>query len=337
MKLQNIYILTLLSLFGLTVSVFSQGSKGNNITHLLGKKKVTIVITDSGLGGMSVVAGVEEKIKEESPFEEVDLIFFNALPAKGIGYNNMPSAEKKAQVFSEALFSIEKNFSPDIILIACNTLSVVYPLTQFINKSKTPVLGIVDFGVDMILDELKSNSNSNVLLFGTETTIQSGSHKEELVNNGIGENKIVSQACPGLESEIQNDPESFTTLGMIEMYADDAMSKVEYSNQSIIAALCCTHYGFVSDKILTALGKLTSGKVKILNPNEAMIEAVVSFKDAMKIKDVRLSVKVVSQAELSENEIESIGSIIEKKAPLSASALRNYEYTQNLFDYSIND
>lgn len=337
MKLHIRHIFLLLLLVGFTTVVFSQRETDYNLNNFIGKKKIKIAITDSGLGGMSVVAGVEEKLKVQSPFEEVELIFFNALPKKGIGYNSMSSPEKKASVFNEVLAAIEKNYSPDIILIACNTLSVVYPLTKFYRESNTPVLGIVDFGVDMILEELKSNPNSNVVLFGTETTIQSASHKENLINKGISEKNIISQACPGLESEIQNDPESFTTLGMIEMYTDDAISKIDKSDQPVIAALCCTHYGFVSDEILSALKKLTSSEVKILNPNEAMINAVVNYKEASEFSDVKVDVTVTSQAEITENERESIGYIIEKKGPLSAKALRNYEHKQNLFNYSLND
>jgi glutamate racemase len=126
-----------------------------DMDKILNKKKITIVITDSGLGGMSVCGGIEDKLKKFKSFEEINLIFFNSLPEKGIGYNSMPTMEVKAEVFNQALISMEDKFSPDIILIACNTLSIVYPHTQFAQVSKTPVLGIVDFGVSMILSELK--------------------------------------------------------------------------------------------------------------------------------------------------------------------------------------
>jgi glutamate racemase len=334
MKLLIKYIQLTILLFGLNEVVFSQLQSDYNLDNL-NKKKITIVITDSGLGGMSVVAGIEEKLKIYSSFEEVELIFFNALPKKGIGYNTMKSAEKKASVFNEALEAMAAKYSPDLILIACNTLSVVYPLTQFYKESKTPVLGIVDFGVEMIRAELKNNPDANVILLGTETTIESNSHKNKLIANGIKEEKIIPQACPGLESEIQNEPESFTTLSMIEMYTDDALSKIEYSKQPIITGLCCTHYGFVSDEIFASLKKQTSSEVKVLNPNEAMINAIVNYKKENPVDKVKIVVRVLSQAELTENEQESIGLIIEKNAPLSAKALRNYEYIKNLFNYSI--
>ena len=56
--------------------------KKPDLKKLLNKKKITIVITDSGLGGISILAGIEAKLKETRSFEEVNLIFFNALPRK---------------------------------------------------------------------------------------------------------------------------------------------------------------------------------------------------------------------------------------------------------------
>ena len=100
---------------------------------------IRIVVTDSGLGGISVLGELESKLKTARIFNNVELIFFNALYSKDLGYNEIESNREKANIFNNALFSMQDNYHPDIILIACNTLSVIYPITQFSNESKIRV------------------------------------------------------------------------------------------------------------------------------------------------------------------------------------------------------
>lgn len=73
---------------------------------------------------------------------------------------------------------MEEKYVPDLILIACNTLSVVYPHTEFSKNTKTKVLGIVEFGVEQVLEELKKNPDYDVIITGTNTTIESRDHEK---------------------------------------------------------------------------------------------------------------------------------------------------------------
>jgi glutamate racemase len=299
----------------------------------MSKKKITIIVTDSGLGGMSVCAGIEEKLNELKSFEEVNLVYFNSHAEKGSGYNSMPNMERKAEVFNDALISMEEKYSPDLILIACNTLSVVYPFTEFKVKSQTPVLGIVDYGVDMIMSELSKNEKSEVILLGTETTIKSETHKNKLIEKGVNKSNIVSQACPGLESAIQDGPTTEKTIEFINKYVDESVKQLQESNEPILAAFCCTHYGFSSDLILASFNKAVSREVKILNPNNAMIEAIIPKDIIGMYPEMKVSVKVVSRALITETEKEAISEIVKPFAPLSAKALMNYEHNLDLFKF----
>jgi glutamate racemase len=305
-----------------------------DLKKLLNKKKITIVITDSGLGGISVLAGIEKKLRETRSFEEVNLIFFNALPEKGTGYNSMPSIEIKAGVFNEALLSMEEKFSPDLILIACNTLSIVYPFTRFVKNSKTPVVGIVEFGVEMILSEMKKHSYGELIILGTQTTISSGIHKKMLVENGISENRIIPQACPNLESEIQDSPESERVKELISFYLQEALRKLNSKSEPIKAALCCTHYGFSFPIFYSILKKLTDREFVILNPNEMMIDSMVLEEKRHSFLETRMNVRVVSRAVIDDDEKKSIGGLINSYAPLSSVALSGYDYNPELFTFS---
>lgn len=326
----------LLILIVVTKPSFSQEPDNMNkqnidLKDVLNKDKITIVITDSGLGGLSVCAGTEDKLKLTKSFREVNLIFFNALPEKGTGYNSMPNIEVKAQVFNEALKSMEEKFHPDLILIACNTLSVVYPYTEFSRISSTHVLEIVDFGVQMILSELSKNKNCDVIILGTQTTINSESHKNKLLENGVDENRIIGQACPNLESEIQDSPGSETVKGMIELYLSEAAEKLNNSKEPVIAALCCTHYGFAADIFNSSLKNLTDREVILLNPNDLMVNYIVLDENQNKFSQTEINVKVVSRALIDDDEKKSIGGLIHSYAPRTSKALNEYYYDPNLF------
>ena len=315
-------------------TVVSGSAKQNNgIDEILKKEKVRILITDSGLGGLSVLAGIDDVLRRNNIFSEVELYFVNALPNANYRYNTMPDEATKIKVFSSALDGMYKYCKPDIILIACNTLSVLYDKTEFSKSAKIPVLNIVDFGVELILNELKQNPKSGIVILGTETTITAGSHKAELVKKGVNEKQITEQSCPNLESEIQNDAKSDMVNNLTDYYIDEAVGKINDSTKNITAALCCTHYGYAATVFENALKDKFKGGVKVVNPNVGMINAFNVEKYFKRFPDCKINVKIISQAEISDEEKTSIGGLIKTVSPASADALNNYILKTDLFNY----
>ena len=107
------------------------------------KPETTLVVTDSGLGGMSVFAGLVQGLARGSEYSRINLVYVNAWPRQHKGYNHYPDMAARARVFHNALTAMA-GFRPDQILIACNTLSVIYPHTQFSAQTLIPVTGIVE-------------------------------------------------------------------------------------------------------------------------------------------------------------------------------------------------
>jgi len=144
-----------------------------------------IIIIDAGLGGLSVHAILDKVLREKGIQIEIELIFFNVMPKSGKLYNQMDNDER-ITVF-EKMLAQTIQFEPDIVLIACNTLSILYPCTQISNQIKIPVIRIIDLGVKMILDYVKDNEDkdSTILILGTPITIASKAHAEKLVREGI--------------------------------------------------------------------------------------------------------------------------------------------------------
>jgi glutamate racemase len=306
----------------------------DQLRKLQSKDTLTVLITDSGLGGLSVCADIERKAREVKQFPHLSLIFFNALAENGYGYNSMKSREEKVTVFSSALNGMMKWYTPDLILIACNTLSVLYDDTPFAATATIPVIGIVEIGADLIYNAMKDDSNSSVIIFGTPTTIDAGSHKALLIKKGISEDRIVAQACPGLESEIQLDAAGEAAGMMISGFMDEAISSLHGKPSSIVAGLCCTHYGYAIDRFLEALQSRGPAQGKVVDPNGLMADVLFSAENKRLNQPAVVSVHVVSQAVISPEEIASLAGLIEQVSPPTAEAFHHYELKKDLFDYS---
>lgn len=297
------------------------------------KKSVTIAVTDSGLGGLSVLAEAAARMKTAGTFEGVNFIFYNALFSTEGGYNSLRTRGEKIAIFQSALGSLEKRYRPDLILIACNTLSVLFEKTSFSQRTKTPVVGIVDAGVGMIAEGLRAVPDSSVIIFGTPTTISEGRHRQELEKSGFAAGRIISQSCPELESYIERDSGGAETELLISAFVEEALGKLPSRRPPVFASLNCTHYGYslpLWEKAFAGAGIKPAG---ILNPNSRMIEFLFAPGRAGRFPKSAVTVRVVSMVEISRGKIDAIGKWLARTSPETAEALQAYEHVPGLFGW----
>ncbi len=294
---------------------------------------ITIVVTDSGLGGLSVVADVERKLRESGIFAEVNLVFFNALFDANSGYNSLPSRKSKILMFDRALRALQKHYKPDVILVACNTLSVIYRDTPFAAETSTPVVDIVRGGVELIAGCLSDDPTGKVIVFGTETTINEGVHMAALAERGVQSERVVTQSCPQLAAYIEQDVSSGTTGMLMDAYVSDALAVAGNKDCNVYVSLNCTHYGYALEtwrQTFAAHGIVVSG---FLDPNTTMADFFTEPKRFESHPDVVIAIRAVSMIEIPENTIASIGSCLKGISPATEEALRNYELHPDLFHW----
>jgi len=300
---------------------------------LVNRDSIKVLVTDSGLGGLSVCAAVDSLATSSGRYSHVQLVFANALPDSGSGYNRMKSLDEKVKVFNDALNGMVAAFHPDIILIACNTLSVVYPSTAFSHAATIPVIGIVSMGVDLITEDLQRHPGSRVIVFGTETTIGAGTHQRLLLERGVPPDQIVVQACSGLAGEIERDARGSRVEDAINRYVGEAIGKAMPLKGSVTGALCCTHYGYAASLFHSAIARRTEGEVTILDPNMRMARLLFPATQKSVHALPRVIVQVVSRAVITHEEIQSIGSLLQPVSERTAAALKAYELRRDLFPY----
>jgi len=310
-----------------------KGAEAAGLRSFFQKPDATIAVTDSGLGGLSIMAETAARLKDAGAFKSVNLVFFNALFSNESGYNSLRSREEKIAVFNSALESLAAKFKPDLILVGCNTLSVLTAETPFYKAAKIPVLDIVGPGVDMILEQLIGHPETTVIIFGTETTIAEGEYQKRLLEWGLSEEHLIPQACPELASYIEKDPKGEDTALMIESYVDEALARVKDKNAPLLASLNCTHFGYSLDLWNKAFESRGLKSFRILNPNAKMAEALAPPAGTKKYARTAVTAKVVSMVEIGREKIEALGPYLKTLSPETAEALARYELKPDLFEW----
>jgi glutamate racemase len=312
----------------------AQDSTRARIEHLAEKDSITILVTDSGLGGLSVCADIDRRVRAAGVYRKARLVFANALPESNRGYNKMATTAEKVEVFDAALSGMARWYSPDAILVACNTLSVLIPQTRFVRESPIPVLGIVETGVEMLYDGLNADPGATGIIFGTETTIGMGTHKRLLVEKGIDSSRLVTQACSGLAGKIEEAAGGEEVRTAISDFVRQALTQAPGQTGKVYAGLCCTHYGYSKGFFEESFRQKGVSDAVIVDPNARMGEVLFPPGAKRRVERPDIRVEVVSRAVITPEETASIGGLVEPVSPATAEALRNYLLKKDLFPYT---
>lgn len=286
-----------------------------------------ILITDSGVGGLSVVAYAERFLRERGFKEPVQLTFANAAPENDYGYNAMRTRDEKLATFDRFLRNVTERFAPDLIYVACNTLSVLMPDTPYVASAAIPVKGIVETGADLLVRALEADPRSTAIIFGTQTTIDAGTYPRILQARGIEPSRIVSQACPGLADTISEDREGTKTAIEIRQWVATALAKRQ-SHGPVIAALACTHYGYRKELFAAAFAAAGVG-AQVLNPNESAVDDLFPAHKDGAHHDA--DVQFVTRYAIPPVTIDALTFFLDPISPRTVEAMRNFIHIPDLF------
>jgi glutamate racemase len=289
-----------------------------------------ILITDSGVGGLSVVAYAERFVREHGFAEPVRLTFANAAPENDFGYNSMKTKEEKIATFDRFLRNVTERFAPDAIYVACNTLSVLLHETPFATGATIPVSGIVETGAALLVAELEAGPSSVAYVFGTQTTIDAGTYARILRERGIDPARIVSQACPGLADTISEDPAGERSKNEIAGWVQKALAKSPDPGAPAIAAMACTHYGYRKDQFAAAFAE-RGVDARVVNPNESAVADLFGAAPAPSDGNRDVPVRFITRYPIPPAAIEALTFYLEPVSPRTIEALRNYEHVPDLF------
>lgn len=287
-----------------------------------------VLITDSGVGGLSVVAYAERFVRERGVQEPVRFTFANAAPANDFGYNSMKTREEKLETFDRFLRNVAERYAPDMVYVACNTLSVLLPDTPFAQTAAIPVKGIVDTGASLLHDALEADPQSVAIVFGTQTTIDAGTYFRLLTERGVAPSRIVSQACPGLADTISEDREGTRAAAEIRKWAATALAKVQHPEAHVVAAMACTHYGYRKELFAEAFAD--AGVVaSVVNPNETAVADIFGSNPSPRSQETEVA--FVTRYAIPDATVEALTYFLDDVSPKTVSAMRNFVVVPDLF------
>lgn len=280
-----------------------------------------IGITDSGVGGLSVCAELEARLRQSPVWEDIELIYLNAAIEDDYSYNSMPDRQTKLQAFDRFLNSVGEKYHPDLLFIACNTLSVLYQDSYFDRHRHIPIEGIVHSGIREMLAEYKQDSDISFIIFATPTTIEEGVYGNALRDYGVPAGKVIEQACPGLPDAISNDSSGLLAGELLEKFVPAALEQFDIIPRQVVAYLGCTHYGYQATRFEKAL-QARAPRARVLNPNLGAVGSILS-RLRTEPGHGSLTVEIVSRYVIPDVAVNSLSVYIGKRAPTTLSALKN--------------
>jgi len=150
------------------------------------------------------------------------------------------------------------NYDIDILIVACNTASA-YALSSLQKVSKIPIVGVIDSGILAVNSTIK-NKNSNILVIGTNATIDSRLYEKGLKKEGF--KNITSIATPLFVPLVEEN----ILDGQIVNSTLDHYFKDLYDIDIVI--LGCTHFPLLKNKIKNYFGKDTT----IIHSGDAIVQ-----------------------------------------------------------------
>jgi glutamate racemase len=296
--------------------------------------ELKIVITDSGVGGLSVCAALESALRQSAAPYDIDVVYLNAALEDDYSYNAMPTRQEKLQTFGNFLHAALDGYAPDLLFIACNTLTVLFEDPFYDAFRDRPVLGIVDTGAAELLEAHRRQPQAGIIVFATETTIGDNAYGSRLAAAGVPERQYVQQACPGLPDAISNDATGALADDLLADYVPGALAQFEQMPEQVLAFLGCTHYGYQAGVFERHL-RASVDDVRVINPNIAAAAAMLAWIEesaAGRGGSGRHRFRVVSRYAIPSKPLRSLPLYLGENAPDTLAALRNFSHQPSLFE-----
>jgi len=215
----------------------------------------TILVFDSGVGGLTVF----REVKKARP----DARFVYLADDAGFPYGNQPE-DKLIVRIAEVIGGAIKQHAPDLIVIACNTASVI-ALADLRARYHVPFVGTVP----AIKPACAQSQSKRVAVLGTLATV-SREYTRALIREFASGCKVALVGSPRLatyaEAELAGTPVTDAEIAaeILPCFLD------EEGDRTDTVVLACTHYPLLLDR----MKKLAPWPVEWIDPAPAIARRV---------------------------------------------------------------
>ncbi|HNQ65863.1 MAG TPA: glutamate racemase [Smithella sp.] len=224
------------------------------------KANRAIGVFDSGIGGLTVVRALMERL----PFENI--IYFGDTARVPYGVKSVETINRYAAQITE--FLIQKDVK--MLIVACNTMAAVahqtiidlsqVPVAFAYQKlvEQVPVLEVIDASARMAIQHTKTKS---IGVIGTPATVNSNAYARA-IHLLDKEAKVFSHACPLFVPLVE---EGWFDHPATKLIAQEYLKQV-IAEQVDTLVLGCTHYPLLKPLLQDIMGK----SVTLIDSAEAM-------------------------------------------------------------------
>jgi glutamate racemase len=238
------------------------------------KTNRAIGIFDSGIGGLTVVRSLMERL----PFENI--IYFGDTARVPYGIKSVETINRYAAQITK--FLINKDVK--MLIVACNTMAAVahqtiidlsqIPVAAVASQKiveTVPVLEVIDASARMAIQNTR---NKSIGVIGTPATINSNAYARaiHLLDKDV---KVFSQACPLFVPLVE---EGWFDHPATRLIAQEYLKPV-IAEQIDTLVLGCTHYPLLKPLLQDILGK----GVNLIDSAEAMADIAADLIDKQNI------------------------------------------------------
>ncbi len=288
----------------------------------------TILLCDSGLGGLDIAARLLGQVRSRGG-GAFRLIYFNAWPHPQRGYNQLKNDQERIEVFTAALEGMAR-FHPNLCLIACNTLSIVYRKIAAVKPALFPVVEMVRPASKFFAEAMQRQLELRLLILGTDTTIRSGMYTDQLNQAGIPAERLASLACPGLATALEDGFDSPAVRQKIASAAEQARALFP-ADIPLGLALCCTHFGYAENLWKAEFAARFRQPPQLLNPNESILRQTELQSCLQQSGNPQITVKFFSRFPMPQSKIRLFAEYFNGCAPELSEALLEARSDDALF------
>ena len=206
---------------------------------------MSIVVFDSGLGSLSIIREIQKKIKGE-------LIYF--ADQKNFPYG-VKSKTELEQIIEKTIILLEKEFSPQLIVMASNTPTLLLDY----NRISSKLVGVYP----PLNDAVKISRTRNIAILGTKTIIQSENITKFIENCKVPNDIVVHKIDCSLLVELVESGKFLTDKEYCKNIIKEVLEDVFLDNSIDVATLSSTHLPFLESFL-----RLIFKNVKFLDPAE---------------------------------------------------------------------
>ena len=208
-----------------------------------------IAVFDSGVGGLTVLKSLMERLPHESTVYLGD--------TARVPYGTKSGDVVTRYSLKNAEFLVERGIK--LLVVACNTASAV-ALPALSSALRVPVVGVIAPGAKAALARTRGGT---VGVIGTPGTIRSGAYQRALEAGGV---RVRARACPLF---VPLAEEGWTGGDVPRLVAGEYLA--DFAREGVdTLVLGCTHYPLLKGVIAAAVGP----QVALVDSAEATAEAV---------------------------------------------------------------